>query len=102
MPRFHCEFLNCTCDKYILSKNKLCFCCRHANIWHSKKPITNDEGPPSDSYLQFTSSRKKARAPKYVSDKTFPKILIPTVLPLAVATPVLNPVYCETFELLDV
>ena len=105
MPRYHCEFKNCFCEKYILPKNKKCSSCGHANIWHSKKKKYQEkkgEPPPSDAYLQFASSRKCARKPKYIFDKFFPKIFTPIELPVAVATPVLNPVFCEAVHLLDV
>jgi len=104
MKRHQCEFKNCKCEKFMnmFEKSNICSKCKHANIWHSRKCIKNNKGPPSDSYLQFASSRKKARTPKYVSDKRFPKIFTPKELPVAVATPILNPVFCEAFHLLDV
>ena len=104
MKRHQCEFKNCECKTFMnmFKKSKICWKCKHANIWHSRKSNENKEAPPSDSYLQFISSRKKARAPKYVSDKRFPVIFTPKELPVAVATLVLNPVFCEAFHLLDV
>jgi len=112
MPRFHCEFKNCFCKEYILPKNKQCSSCGHANIWHSrknkyrknnyrKKNYKKNDEPPNDSYLQFASSRKCVRKPKYIYDKIFSRIT-PRKLPIAIATPVWNPVFCEAFHLLDV
>ena len=105
MSRFHCEFKNCFCQEYILPKNKQCSSCHHANIWHSRKnknKYKKKGEQPSDAYLQFASSRKCVRKPKYISDKIFPRILTPRKLPLAIATPVWNPVFCQAFHLLDV
>jgi hypothetical protein len=105
MPRFHCEFKNCFCKEYILPKNKQCSSCGHANIWHSRKnknKYKKKDEPPSDAYLQFASSRKCVRKPKYIYDKIFPRIFTPRKLPIAIATPVWNPVFCEAVHLLDV
>ena len=105
MSRFHCEFENCKCKNFVSKKCNICWLCKHANIWHSrinKYEEKKGEPPPSDSYLQFASSRKNAHKPKYVSDITFPKIFTPKLLPVAIATPVRNPVFCEAFHLLDV
>ena len=105
MSRYHCEFKNCKCKNFISKKSNICLLCKHANVWHSRKKKYKEkkgEPPPSDAYLQFASSRKCARKPKYISDKCFPKIFTPIELPVAVATPVLNPVFCEAVHLLDV
>ena len=69
MPRFHCEFQTCNCQKFN-SRNKMCLCCNHANIWHSS---TNRE----ESRSQFESSREKARKPTYRSDMYFVECFVP-------------------------
>ena len=56
--RYHCEFRDCKCNKYILHCNKLCYVCQHSKIWHSKKCK-----PPTDEYLSFCSMRESARKP---------------------------------------
>ena len=60
--KFHCEFRDCNCIKFIHRKDKLCYICRHSYIWHSKTPK-----PPTDEYLSFCSSRKMAHTPIYTS-----------------------------------
>tara|TARA_B100000795_G_C22785678_1_gene434493 strand:+ start:708 stop:983 length:276 start_codon:yes stop_codon:yes gene_type:complete len=83
MKRFHCEFKNCTCPQFVKNK-RLCKKCNHSHIWHSK--ISN--------YSQFSSSRKPARKPKYVSEVIFGQIHIFKPLPLAPAIEVANPCFC--------
>jgi len=58
--KFHCEFRDCKCKKFILHCNNLCYSCQHSIIWHSKK-----SKPPSDEYLSFCSDRRSARRPRY-------------------------------------
>tara|TARA_B100000900_G_scaffold356535_1_gene326364 strand:- start:3384 stop:3674 length:291 start_codon:yes stop_codon:yes gene_type:complete len=58
--RYHCEFKNCSCDKYIKLINDVCTSCNHGKVWHARH-----SKPPSDAYLQFYSPRKSARKPTY-------------------------------------
>ena len=74
MSRFHCEFKYCNCNCYVSNKGK-CLDCKHAKLWHSR----HCKESPTDGYLQFTSQRKKARRPIYVSDIQFAEIFIPTI-----------------------
>jgi len=100
--RFHCEFKNCSCNKFKLHCNKfklhcnnLCFNCNHANVWHSKK-----SKPPSDYYLAFQSPREMARKPIYERKNLFVRIFEPTVPDLPESDNEI--IYCEAIEILPV
>ena len=93
--RFHCEFKNCSCNKFNLHCNNLCFNCGHANIWHSKK-----NKPPTDEYLSFQSPRLMARKPIYERKHLILHIFEPTVPPLPESDDDL--IYCEAVEILPV
>ena len=93
MPkRHHCEFRTCKCNKFVLHCNTLCFCCGHANIWHSKT-----SRPPTDGYLSFVSLRPAARTPEYEKNIKV-QVFLPSVPPL----PEDDIVYCEAIEILPV
>ena len=93
--RYHCEFKECRCCKFKLHCNNLCFHCKHANIWHSKK-----EKPPPDEYLAFESIRQPARTPKYEKKYFQVAIFVPTVPPLPESENEI--IYCDTIEVLPV
>ena len=84
MTRYHCEFKNCCCRKYI-SNNNICDCCNHAKVWHSR--TNNNESKYGKS--QFMSSRKKARQPFYVNEiiypTIYPRMFIPQQIPVVEA-----------------
>jgi hypothetical protein len=93
MPRFHCEFKNCNCICYHSNKKK-CLKCNHAKLWHSR----SNKCPPTYNYLQFVTSRKKARSPIYVSDIHFAEIFIP-ILPTVPPLPDnFSSVFCSRLE----
>lgn len=93
--RFHCEFKNCKCNKFINSSSNLCYICQHSIIWHSKK-----SKPPSDEYLSFLSTRKPARSPEYTYVSP---IQIAVFVPEAEAIPIQENVrYCSTVDLLPI
>lgn len=75
--RYHCEFRNCLCNKYISNCNNLCSSCNHSKVWHSLK-----SRPPSDSYLSFLSPRLPARTPIYERKTIVIQIFEPEVPPL--------------------
>jgi|UniRef100_A0A6C0BZ56 hypothetical protein len=75
--RYHCEFRNCLCNKYISNCNNLCSSCNHSKVWHSLK-----SRPPSDSYLSFLSLRLPARTPIYERKPIIIHIFEPEVPPL--------------------
>lgn len=58
--RYHCEFKDCMCIAYLKNKSKRCDDCNHGDVWHSRT-----DAPPSDSFLQFYSTREQARTPQY-------------------------------------
>lgn len=93
--RYHCEFKNCECNKYILHCNCLCSKCGHSNIWHSRK-----EAPPRDSYLSFLSERLPARTPIYEKKYFNIAIFLPEVPPLPESDNEVE--YCEAIEVLPV
>ena len=98
MSRLKCLFKDCSCTCYKKNKTTLCLQCKHHKIWHEKTK------PPTDSYLQFYSPRKKARIPVYVSDKTFINIFIPEDIPedipIAEAIEIPNDCFCPCVEAL--
>lgn len=91
--RFHCEFKNCKCNKFILHCNNLCLLCGHAHIWHSKK-----QKPPTDEYLAFNSTRQAARTPTYEKKNISIGVLISEPQEIQQE----NVVYCEAIEVLPV
>lgn len=92
--RYHCEFNGCFCDKFTHHCSNLCFHCKHANIWHSKK-----EKPPSDHKLSFVSPRESARTPQYEKVSFAVEIFEPRAPELPVVEEV---VYCTDIEILPV
>jgi hypothetical protein len=96
MPkRYHCEYKTCTCDKFALHWNSLCFCCGHAKIWHART-----SKPPTDEYLLFVSSRPPARRPIYEKKNIIVQVFLPSVPPLPESDDEL--IYCEAVEVLPV
>ena len=93
--RYHCEFKNCKCNKFILHCNGLCLKCNHANIWHSLK-----EKPPTDGYLSFISPRLSARTPIYEKKYLNIEIFLPKVPPLPDSDCEIE--YCDAIEILPV
>ena len=83
--RFHCEFNNCNCIKFIKHGSDLCFLCQHSSVWHS-------------TLSTFQSNRKLARKPIYSHSSSS--------IQIAVFVPVNNTIseipiaisYCDTFE----
>lgn len=92
MGRFKCLFKDCQCTCYKKNGINRCLQCNHHKIWHEKTK------PPSDSYLQFCSPRKKARNPTYVSDKIFINIFVPECIPIVEAIEI--PQFCPCIEAL--
>ena len=93
--RYHCEFRDCKCNKYILHCNNLCYVCQHSKIWHSKKCK-----PPTDEYLSFYSTRESARQPTY---SYVCPLQIAAFIPEAEAVPVVeNANYCQNIDLLPI
>jgi len=88
--RFHCEFNNCNCSKFIKHGSDLCFLCQHSPVWHS---TTSSMA----KYYTFQSPRKLARKPIYVYT---PSLQIAVFVPVNETIPSV-PVataYCDTFE----
>lgn len=85
--RGHCEFKTCRCLNF-RSKNRICTSCNHANIWHY-----NLNRPPSDKELQFLSPRQCARVPIYTTNR---------IIPIVIAHPVSDDIFCPVVEALPV
>ena len=84
--RYHCEFDNCACNKFKVSKHNLCFYCNHAGLWHARK-----ERRIFHPMTSFTSSRQSASTPLY------------EILYVAQEIPVAKEVtYCMAIEVLPV
>jgi hypothetical protein len=87
--RHHCEFINCTCAKFIKQRNNICLC-KHANIWHATKSRNHD--------TTFDSTRPPARTPVYKTRNRKVSVFLPIVPPL----PEPDIIYCEAVEVLPV
>lgn len=93
--RFHCEYKNCNCSKFIKNGSDLCFLCQHASVWHSSKSVISTTS--ISSCHTFQSSRNPARQPVYVYTPSLQvAIFVPMdetsiTIPVAIA-------YCDTFE----
>ena len=85
--RGHCEFNTCKCLNF-RGKNKICSNCCHADIWHY-----NLNTPPSDKELQFLSTRKCARTPIYSTNR---------IIPIVIAQPIYEDIFCPVVEALPV
>ena len=94
--RYHCEYKDCKCNKFVRHHKSLCYICHHAKLWHSKT-----SKPPTDEYLSFLSSRAAARTPKYTSVSP---IQIAVFIPEAPAIPVDDSqlIFCENIESLPI
>jgi hypothetical protein len=96
--RYHCEYKECKCNKFVRHHKSLCYICHHAKLWHSKK-----SKPPTDGYLSFLSSRLSARTPKYTNN-IVSSIQIAVFIPEAPAIPVADSelIFCENIESLPI
>jgi hypothetical protein len=88
--RFHCEFNNCNCSKFIKHDSDLCFLCQHSSVWHSTTSSTTN-------CHTFQSPRKLARKPVYAYTLSLQiAVFVPfneTIPSIPVAT-----AYCDTIE----
>jgi hypothetical protein len=90
--RFHCEFNNCNCSKFIKHGSDLCFLCQHSSVWHS-----STSSKSTTNYHTFQSPRKLARKPVYAYTQSLQiAVFVPfnetnTSIPVATT-------YCNTFE----
>lgn len=88
--RFHCEFNNCNCSKFIKHGSDLCFLCQHSTVWHSTTSSTTNRA-------NFQSPRTLARKPVYAYTQSLQiAVFVPfneTITSIPVAT-----AYCDIFE----
>lgn len=87
--RFHCEFNNCNCSKFIKHGSDLCFLCQHSRVWHSTSSLAK--------YHTFQSTRKAARQPCYTYTSSIQIAVFVPVDETNTEIPVAT-YYCDTFE----